>query len=82
VAQVRSEALPRIDPALNPVRAAISMIAGGWATRIVIFAPDGEQMLPAARLLARAAGVSLEPLWNDDGRGCDLVLTPGATGSV
>lgn len=79
MAQLRSEAVPRIDPALNPVRAAISMIAAGLATRIVIYAADGEQMLPAARLLARAEGVHLEPVWNQDSPGCDLVLTPSAT---
>jgi hypothetical protein len=79
VAQVRSEALPRIDRALNPVRAAISLIADGQATRIVIYAADGDRMLPAARLLARAAGVSLEPAWNRDGTGCDLILAPGTT---
>ncbi len=55
------------------------MVAGGLATRIVIFAPDGDEMLPAARLLARAAGVRLEPEWNHDGAGCDLVLTPDTT---
>jgi hypothetical protein len=77
VAQLRSEALPRIAPALYPVRAAIRMSAGGQATRIVIYAADGGQMLPAARLLARAEGVHLEPVWNHDATGCDLILTPG-----
>jgi hypothetical protein len=79
VAQLRNEAVPRIDQALNPVRAAISLIAGGWATRIVISAVDAEQMLPAARLLARAAGVDLEPIWIGDGPRCDLVLTANTT---
>ena len=79
MAQLRSEALPRIDPALNPVRAAISMITGGWATRIVISAVDAEEMLPAARLLARAAGVDLEPIWAPDAPRCDLVLTAGTS---
>jgi hypothetical protein len=77
VAQLRNEDVPRIDDALTPIRAAISMIGDGWATRIVIHAAGGEQLLPAARLLARASGVNLVPVWTADVPGCDLVLTPG-----
>ena len=67
---------PRIDPALNPVRAAIDMVANGAATRITVHTMVGDQILPAARLLARAAGVTLEPTWRAGDAGWDLVVTP------
>jgi hypothetical protein len=79
VAHLRTTDLPRIDEELNPVRAAISMVSAGLAKRVVIYAVGGEQILPAARLLARSAGVTLTPSWTANVPGCDLVITPGET---
>lgn len=68
------EDLPRIDEAINPVRAAIEMVASGSARRVTLSA-IGAQLLPAARLLAEAAGVTLEPICWSAGAVCDLVVT-------
>jgi hypothetical protein len=70
-----SEDLPRIDDAINPVRAAIEMVASGAAKRVTLHSLAGMQVLPAARLLARAAGVTVQPIWSPAGAGCDLVVT-------
>ena len=72
----RGEELPRIDDAINPVRAAIEMVASGSAKRVTLHSLVGTQLLPAARLLARAAGVTVEPIWSTAGAGCDLIVTP------
>jgi hypothetical protein len=77
VAYLTGDELPRIDEELNPVRAAISMVAAGLASRIVVYAIGGEQILPAARLLARSAGVTLTPSWTPNVPGCEMAITPG-----
>lgn len=64
----------RIDDALNPVRAAISLVASGSARRVTVHGGRGRELLPAARLLGRAAGVRVEPIWWDDEEGCDLAV--------
>lgn len=75
-----SEDLPRIDEAINPVRAAIEMVASGSAMRVTL-SGIRVQVLPAARLIARAAGVTLEPIWWSGGPVCDLVVRlPDADG--
>jgi len=51
---------PHIDSSLDPVRAAIRMVADGSAKRITVYSPDTARLLPAARMLARAAGVAVE----------------------
>lgn len=50
----------RIDAALVPIRAAISMVADGSARRVAVVVLDPETLIPAARLLGRAAGVRVE----------------------
>jgi hypothetical protein len=70
-----NEDLPRIDDAINPVRAAIEMVASGSARRVTLHSIVGAQLLPAARLLARAAGVTVEATWSPAGAVCDLVVT-------
>ena len=78
----RGEELPRIDDAINPVRAAIEMVASGSARRVTLHGVVGAQLLPAARLLARAAGVTVEPVWSTAGVVCDLIVmsSPSADG--
>jgi hypothetical protein len=51
---------PHIDRSLDPIRAAIQMVADGSAARITVYTPDTARLLPAARMLARAAGVAIE----------------------
>jgi 2-keto-3-deoxy-galactonokinase len=67
--------LPHIDASLDPVRAAIRMVADGDARRVTIHVPGLGQILPAARQLARAAGVSVE-LIGTSATGRDLVVLP------
>jgi len=74
-----SEDLPRIDEAINPVRAAIEMVASGSANRITLHGIVGAPLLPAARMLARAAGVRVEPIWST-GVVCDLVVMSSTEG--
>jgi hypothetical protein len=70
-----SEDLPRIDEAINPVRAAIEMVASGSAKRITLHGIIGAPLLPAVRMLARVAGVHVEPVWSTGGVVCDLVVS-------
>ena len=51
---------PHIDSSLDPIRAAIRMVADGSAKRISVYTPDTARLLPAARMLARAAGVAID----------------------
>ena len=64
---------PRIDPSLNPIRAAIRMVAEGTARRVTVHAPEPRLVLPAARLLARTAGVIVEVVGDRDDE-TDFVL--------
>ena len=75
--QQRSAEPLHIGDSLVSVRAAIEVVAGGGATRITVHAVDATQILPAARVIARAAGVRIEPAWSPDDAGVDLVVTPG-----
>ena len=52
--------LPRIDMSLDPLRAAISIVADGIASSVTVQVPTPSRVMPAARRLARAAGVSVE----------------------
>ena len=67
--------LPHIGEALVSIRAAIDVVREGAATRVTVHAEAGEQILPAARALARASGVAIEPIWRPDGTGCDIVIS-------
>jgi hypothetical protein len=65
---------PDIGDALAPTRAAIDLVASGAARRVTVHALACEQILPAARALARAAGVIVEPIWWTEDEGCDIVV--------
>ncbi len=64
---------PHIDSSLDPIRAAIEMVADGSAIRVTVSTRAPAQLLPAARALARAAGVAVESPEETDG-GSDLVV--------
>jgi hypothetical protein len=51
---------PRIGSSLDPIRAAISLVADGVARRVTVNVPSATSVMPAARQLARAAGVQVE----------------------
>lgn len=55
-----------IGEALNTVRAAIDVVQHGAARRVIVTGAVGAAILPAARALARAAGVRVEPLRRED----------------
>lgn len=67
--------LPHIGEALVSIRAAIDVVREGAATRVTVHAEAGAQILPAARALARAAGVAIKPIWWPDRSGCDIVIS-------
>lgn len=75
MAHLQAAELPHIGEALVSIRAAIDVVREGTATRVTVHAEAGEQILPAARALARAAGVAIEPVWWADGAGCDIVIS-------
>ena len=68
---------PHIDSSLDPIRAAIQMVADGSAKRITVYTPDTARLLPAARMLARAAGVAIESAGVTESEP-DLVVAPSA----
>jgi hypothetical protein len=51
---------PRIGAALDTLRAAIDVVAGGDATRVTVHVPEAKRLLPAALQLAKRAGVRVE----------------------
>jgi hypothetical protein len=55
-----TEEPPSIGASLDPIRAAISLVADGVARRVTVNLPSAVAVMPAARLLARAAGVEVE----------------------
>lgn len=57
---------PHIDGSLDPIRAAISLVADGSALRVTVYAPARASLLPATRILARAAGVVIESVEGPD----------------
>lgn len=75
MARQQAAELPHIGEALVSIRAAVDVVREGAATRVTVHAEAGEQILPAARALARAAGVVIEPIWRADGAGCDIVIS-------
>jgi len=66
---------PHIDSALDPIRAAIRMVADGTAKRVTVYTPETPRLLPAARMLARAAGVAIESAGETD-TDPDLAVIP------
>ena len=55
-----SDEPPNIGGSLDPIRAAISLVADGVARRVTVNLPSAAAVMPAARQLARAAGVEVE----------------------
>jgi hypothetical protein len=68
--------IPHIDGSLNPSRAAISMVARGEARRVTVHTATPSSVMPAARQLARAAGVRVELIDRAEA-GDDLRVEPG-----
>ena len=66
---------PHIDTSLDPIRAAISIVADGSARRVIVHTRAAKQVMPAARQLARAAGVTVELVGSTDD-GLDVVVLP------
>ncbi|MGH2402689.1 MAG: hypothetical protein ACRDE6_08240 [Candidatus Limnocylindria bacterium] len=64
---------PHIDSSLDPIRAAIRMVADGSAERVTVYMPAPHEVLPAARSLARAAGVVIESSEESEA-GTDVVV--------
>ena len=63
-----------IGDALVSVRAAIDLVEHGAASRVTVALPDGESLLPAARALSRAAGLTLIVTWRG-GSACELAIS-------
>jgi hypothetical protein len=72
---------PRIDSSLDPIRAAIRMVADGSAERVTVYTPAPDEVLPAARSLARAAGVVIESSVESE-EGTDVVVAPATPRSA
>ncbi len=70
-----ADEVAHIGEALASVRAAVDVVASGAARRVVVHAITCEQILPAARALARTARVDIEPIWWTDDAGCDIVVS-------
>ena len=51
---------PQIGTALDSLRAAIDIVAGGNATRVTVHVPEAKRLLPATLRLAKRAGVRVE----------------------
>ena len=66
---------PHIDNSLDPIRAAIEMVTDGSAKRVTIYTPKTAGLRPAARMLARAAGVVIESA-DETEHELDLVVVP------
>jgi hypothetical protein len=66
---------PSIGEGLISVRAAIDLVATGTARRVTVAATGCEHILPGARALSRAAGLTLEAHWWRDGRGCEIAIS-------
>ena len=69
--------LPHIDRSLDTIRAAILIVAEGAARRVTVHTPAALEVMPAARQLARASGVTVQLVDPADSRS-DLVVLPVA----
>ncbi len=67
---------PHIDSSLDPIRAAIEVVAEGSATRVTVYTPEPDRVVAAARILARAAGVAVESVDERHAVDSDLVVIP------
>jgi hypothetical protein len=75
-----TEEPPKIGASIDPIRAAISLVADGVARRVTVNLPSAASMMPAARQLARAAGVEVE-LVGDVAAGDVTVRSDSARGA-
>lgn len=66
---------PQIDGALDPIRAAIQMVADGSAQRVTVYSLASARLMPAARVLARESGVVVEGS-DDTDIGAELAIEP------
>jgi len=66
---------PHIDASLDPIRAAIRVVADGAARCVTVHMRSAGRVMPAARQLARAAGVTVELVGSTD-VGLDVVVLP------
>jgi hypothetical protein len=76
-----SEEPMAIGEALSSVRAAIDVVRSGAARRVSVHVITGERILPAARALARASGLDVQPIWWPDDDGCDLIISGQPAGA-
>lgn len=60
---------------LLSIRAAVEVVARRAARRITLRVAFAEQILPAARAIGRASGVTVEPAWRAGHLGCDIVIS-------
>lgn len=72
MADVDASPIPTI--ALDSVRAGIEVVQKGAARRVVIHVVGAARLLPAARVLARGAGLDAHPAWSADLDECDIVI--------
>jgi hypothetical protein len=70
-----ADGLPHIDSSLDPIRAAIRLVADGDARRVTVHTPASQMLMPAARQLAKAAGVRVELIGSSEA-GDDLAVVP------
>ena len=67
-------AIADIGDALLSIRGAIEVVHRGIASRVVIRADEANRLLPAARALARNAGVDAHAAWTSGRDECDIVI--------
>ena len=69
-----TEAAPTPALALDSIRAAIEVVQRHLARRVVIQVTGAERLLPAARALARSAGLDAHATWSADLVDCRIVI--------
>lgn len=74
-----ANASPIPSVALDSIRAAIELVQRHAARRVVIRFTGAERLLPAARALARSAGLDARPAWSPDLAECDIVIAEDPT---
>jgi hypothetical protein len=71
---VSAAAVTDIGGALLSIRGAVEVVRGGIARRVVIRTDEANRLLPAARALARSAGIDAHPAWSPGREECDIVI--------
>ena len=72
--------LPQIGARLDPLRAAIDIVADGQVRRVTVHVSDARTLLPAATQLAKRAGVRVELVEPTDPESELTVLPIAASG--